>query len=95
MESDADNRTGIAIDSSVERGLLRCSVMSNGTSSISVVSWIRDGVLIRSSTGFDSSLSITRFAATDAGVYQCIFMDTGNSSKIITTIPYRLDTGKV
>ena len=94
-----DNRTGIPIDANVESELLHCSAnrSNKAISSIPVVSWIRDGVLISNSTGFNSSLSITRFAVTDAGFYQCIFMDTDNSSRseIVTTIPYRLDTGEL
>ena len=39
-----------------------------------------------------SSLTITNFALSDAGVYQCVFTDSGNT-ELITTVPYRLDTG--
>ena len=42
-----------------------------------------------------SSLTITNFTAGDAGVYQCVFTDDsdGEDTEIITSIPYRLDTG--
>ena len=42
-----------------------------------------------------SSLSITQFTAGDAGVYQCVFTDDsdGGDTEVITSIPYRLDTG--
>ena len=42
-----------------------------------------------------SSLTITQFTAGDAGVYQCVFTDDsdGGDTEIITSIPYRLDTG--
>ena len=42
-----------------------------------------------------SSLSITNFTAGDAGVYQCVFTDDseGGHTEVITSIPYRLDTG--
>ena len=95
MDSDADNRTGITIESDVGSTLLQCRAeRRSGTSStMPMVSWIRNGVLISSSIGFTSSLQISKFAAADAGVYQCVFMDMDSSSEIVTTIPYRLDTG--
>ena len=42
-----------------------------------------------------SSLTITQFTAGDAGVYQCVFTDDndGGDTEVITSIPYRLDTG--
>ena len=42
-----------------------------------------------------SSLTITQFIAGDAGVYQCVFTDDsdGGDTEVITSIPYRLDTG--
>ena len=42
-----------------------------------------------------SSLTITDFTAGDAGVYQCVFTDDsdGGNTEVITSIPYRLDTG--
>ena len=42
-----------------------------------------------------SSLTITNFTAGDAGVYQCVFTDDsdGGDTGVITSIPYRLDTG--
>ena len=41
------------------------------------------------------SLTITQFTAGDAGVYQCVFTDDsdGGDTEVITSIPYRLDTG--
>ena len=39
-----------------------------------------------------STLSFT-FAASDAGVYQCVFTDTSRS-EIFATVPTRLDTGE-
>ena len=42
-----------------------------------------------------SSLTITNFALSDAGVYQCVFTDSdGGTDELITTVPFRLDTGK-
>ena len=41
-----------------------------------------------------SSLTTTNFALSDAGVYQCIFTDSDGDTELITTLPYRLDTGK-
>ena len=42
-----------------------------------------------------SSLTITNFTLTDAGVYQCVFTDSDGDTELITTVPYRLDTGKL
>ena len=42
----------------------------------------------------NSSLTITNFALSDAGVYQCVFTDSDGDTELITTVPYRLDTGK-
>ena len=42
---------------------------------------------------FTSSLNITDFAASDAGMYQCIFTDTDTTKEVVTSIPLRLDTG--
>ena len=42
----------------------------------------------------NSSLTITSFALSDAGVYQCVFTDSDGDTELITTVPYRLDTGK-
>ena len=58
-----------------------------------MVSWIRNGELISNSSGFSSSLEIIDFTIYDAGVYQCVFIDTDASAEIVTTVPYRLDTG--
>lgn len=94
VESDTDNRTGIAINTRASGDLLQCSVTRTGMSSSEpVVSWIRNGELVTTSTGFESSLDITDFALSDAGVYQCVFTDTDNDTEILTTVPYRLDTG--
>lgn len=41
-------------------------------------------------------LTITSFTLSDAGVYQCVFIDSGGSDpELITTIPLRLDTGNI
>ena len=40
-----------------------------------------------------SSLTITNFGLPDAGVYQCVFTDDSDGGEVITSIPYRLDTG--
>ena len=42
-----------------------------------------------------SSLTITNFTLSDTGVYQCIFTDPDGDTELITTLPYRLDTGKL
>lgn len=92
---DRDNRSGIALTSTVGSDLLTCEVRSSETlTSVPIVSWIKNGELVANSSGFTSSLEITNFAASDAGVYQCIFTDTDANAEIITTAPYRLDTGE-
>ncbi len=40
-----------------------------------------------------SSLTITDFGLTDAGVYQCVVTDDSDGREIITSIPYQLATG--
>ena len=64
------------------------------------VQWLKDGLpAVPTPTNtpgtngrLTSTLSFT-FAASDAGVYQCVFTDTSNS-EILVTVPTRLDTGK-
>ena len=73
------------------------------------VVWVRNGQTVNSTDSritlistpmangqVTSSLSITKFEAGDAGVYQCVFTDDsdGGDTEVITSIPYRLDTGK-
>ena len=63
------------------------------------VQWLKDGLpAVRTPTNtpgtngrLTSTLSFT-FAASDAGVYQCVFTDTSRS-EIFVTVPTRLDTG--
>ena len=64
------------------------------------VQWLKDGLpAVRTPTntpGTNGSLTSTlsfTFAASDAGVYQCVFTDT-SSSEIFVTVPTRLDTGE-
>ncbi len=40
-----------------------------------------------------SSLTVTNFGLSDAGVYQCVFTDDSDGGEVITSIPYQLDTG--
>ena len=76
--------------------------------STSTVEWVRNGqavndtdsrVTLNSTTTANgqvtSSVIITNFTAGDAGVYQCVFTDDsdGGDTEVITSIPYRLDTG--
>ena len=93
-----NNRSGIALGSTVGSDLLNCEALpsesANLTSeSVLTVSWIRDGHLVKNTSGYSSSLEITNFALSDAGVYQCIFTNTNTNGEIMTTVPYRLDTG--
>ena len=64
------------------------------------VQWLKDGLpAVRTPTntpGTDGRLTSTlsfTFAASDAGVYQCVFNDT-SSSEIFVTVATRLDTGE-
>ena len=90
-----DNRSGIALGAMVGSDLLKCEATRNGTYSMTmpVVTWIKDGKNLTSTIGFSSFLEITDFTESDAGVYQCVFTDTDAEAEVITTIPYRLDTG--
>ena len=65
------------------------------------VQWLKDGlpddetptnIPVGTNGRLTSTLSFT-FAASDAGVYQCVFTDT-SSSEIFATVPTRLDTGE-
>ena len=96
LETFLDNRTAVTNGSTVDNTLLSCVAKHAGTSpgSTPTVQWIRNGEMISTQTGFSSSLMITSFTVANAGVYQCIFIDTDADAEILTTIPYRLDTGK-
>ncbi len=78
-------------------------VMNNPAPS---VVWVRSGqvvndtesrITITSTTMINrqvtSSLTITNFGLSDAGVYQCVFTDDSNGGEVITSIPYQLDAG--
>ena len=100
-----DNRSGVELGSSVDSSLLTCAVKhsSSSASSVPTVQWIRNGevvlddsnhdIISTSGLEFQSSLEITNFALSDAGVYQCIFIDSDTDAEVITTTPFRLDTG--
>ena len=91
-----DNRTDILNGSSVDGNLLMCDSKHVGMSaSTPIVEWIRNGELIQSTVGFTDSLMIMDFTVANTGVYQCIFIDADADAEIITTIPYRLDTGTI
>ena len=65
-----------------------------------LVSWMKDGVPFRTTPTntpvgnglLTTSLSFS-FLAADAGVYQCVFTDTGRSEVLVSS-PIRLDTGE-
>ena len=97
-----DNRTGIALDDYTPQDLLKCAITFIKQPPSPVV-WIRNGQAVQdtdlqtnlntTNTGLlTSSLVITNFTAADAGVYQCVFTE---NAKVITSIPHRLDTGKL
>ena len=77
--------------------LLECS--AKGTSTPPAPQWLKDGVVVVQDashifSGGGTLLEIANFAASDAGVYQCIFTDTDDTdAEILTTMPFRIDTG--
>ena len=94
-ETYLDNRTAVEGGSTIDNTLLFCQAKHAGTSaSTPTVQWIRNGELISTEMGLMSSLEITDFTVANAGVYQCIFIDDDTDAEIVTTIPYRLDTGE-
>ena len=72
----------------------------SGASTPPAPQWLKDGVVVVedmghiSFSGDGTLLEIINFAESDAGVYQCIFTDTDDDAEILTTVPFRLDTGK-
>ena len=91
-----DNRIAVPVGNNPT---LRC--VGSGSSTPPSVVWVRNGEQVVnggritiSETVFsqqsDSQLTITNFALSDAGVYQCIFTE---GAEVVTTIPLRLDTG--
>ena len=69
----SDNRTGIALGSTVGSSLLHCVASRVGSSTtVPIVSWVKDGNVVSNETGFSSSLEIANFSTSDAGTYQCI-----------------------
>ena len=90
-----DNRTAIMNGSMVGSDLLFCEAKHIGSSaSIPTVQWIRNGEMISTTVGFMSILEITSFTVANTGVYQCVFIDNDMDAEVITTIPFRLDTGR-
>ena len=92
-----DNRVGV-VNGSMVSNLLVCEVKQQV--STPNVYWIRNGEfvgtgVIENMTDFRSTLNIDDFTFTDAGEYQCIFIDTDSDAEIITTRPFRLDTGRI
>ena len=95
LETYLDNRTAVVNGSTVDNTILSCEAKHAGMSaSTPTVHWIRNGELISTDIGFISSLDITSFTVANTGVYQCIFIDSDTDAEIVTTIPYKLDTGK-
>ena len=91
-----DNRTAVSVGNTQ---ILSC--VGTGSSNPPSVVWVRNGeqvvndgnITITEGTVVvqrSSELSITNFALSDAGVYQCIFTE---GAEVITTTPLRLDTG--
>ena len=93
-----DNRVAVSVG-----GSQTLSCAGSGSSSPPSVVWIRNGeqvvnggrITITEGTipfrlQTSSTLQISDFALSDAGVYQCIFTE---GAEVITTTPLRLDTG--
>ena len=92
-----DNRVAVTVGGGQD---MMCVV--SGSSSPPSVVWVRNGeqvvnggniTITETMPGgqqWSSELTITNFALSDAGVYQCIFTE---GAEVITTTPLRLDTG--
>ena len=93
-----DNHIAVSVD-----GSQTLSCVGRGSSGPPSVVWVRNGeqvvnggniTITEGTDSFtqetNSRLTITNFALSDAGVYQCIFTE---GAEVITTIPLRLDTG--
>ena len=106
-----DNRTGIALGDSTlvtcTAGHHGDDLMNYSTPS---VVWVRNGQVVNNTDSritltstpmangqITSSLTISEFGTGNAGVYQCVFTDDsdGGDTEVITSIPYRLDTGMI
>ena len=94
----ADNQTGVMLGDSIS---LECSAKySSGSSTPPAPQWLKNGVVVVeeiSHISFSNNgnlLEIMNFAISDAGVYQCLFTDTDGDAEILTTVPFRIDTGK-
>ena len=92
-----DYRTGIPSGTIVDDTLLMCDVRRVGmsTSPDPTVQWIKNGELIINSTGLITSLTIDSFSQSDVGEYQCIYTDSDSDAEVLTSIPYRLQTGEL
>ena len=92
-----DYRTGIPSGTTVDNTLLMCDARRGGTSTTPdpTVQWIRNGELINNSTGLMTSVTIDSFSQSDVGEYQCIYTDSDNDAEVLTSIPYRLQTGEL
>ena len=92
-----DNRIGIQSGAEVNSNLLLCEVRHMGASvSTPTVTWTVNGRVVSTpncTNCFTSSLNISSFSASDAGVYQCVFTDTDSTREVVTTTPIRLDAG--
>ena len=95
-DSIPDNRIAVPVSNILT---LKC-VGEEGSSPPSVV-WVSNGeqlvngsrISITETSGGQqrtSELTITNFALSDVGVYQCIFTE---GAEVITTTPLRLDSG--
>ena len=95
------NRTGTHTGHSVSLSFTAGHVGDNEMNYlIPTVQWLKDGIpstLVPTDTSvgtngqLSSNLSFT-FNTSDAGVYQCIFIDS--NSQIYSSFPLRIDTGK-
>ena len=95
------NRTGTHSGRSISLSFTAGHVGDNEMNySIPTVQWLKDGnpstihptdTVVGINGQLSSTLSFT-FTTSDAGVYQCIFID--RNSQIYGSFPLRIDTGK-
>lgn len=94
----SDNRTQVPLMTPITS--LMCSAKNSSGLTAPAPQWLKNGVIVVEDSGhisFSSGgtlLEIMNFVTSDAGVYQCIFNDTDDDAAILTTMPFRIDTGK-
>ena len=96
--SRLDYRSGIMSGTKLDGSSLLTCVAKRAGSSTSpepIVQWTRNGERVMNATGLMTSLTINNFSESDVGNYQCIYSLSDNDTEILTSIPYRLQTGEL